>query len=357
MSRADEIRIGIVGAGQVARARHLPNFQAIPGVRVVAVCNRHRDSSRRVAMEFGIPKVHGTWEDLIDDPDVDAVVIGTWPYLHCPITLAALDSGKHVLTQARMAMNTREAARMLEKAREHPGLTAMIVPSPLGLAGDATVRDWIAQGNLGNLREVFVQGLNTDLADPNTPLHWRQITRYSGFNMLNLGILHETLSRWIPQPRKVIALGSTLIPTRHDESTGEPVRAGTPDSVQVITVLPENARGLYRLSGVLWHDAGSRIALYGDEGSLVYDLSGERIRAARRGEAMQLLPIPDHLRGEWEVEAEFVGAIRGERPVRRTTFEAGLQYMQFTEAVARSSRHLTPIDLPLKEFSNPSLVV
>jgi len=96
------------------------------------------------------------------------VVIGAWPYLHCAVTLAALDAGKHVLTQARMARNAREAQRMLDKSRECPGLTAMIVPSPYGLTGEAFVRSLIADGYLGDLRELHVQSLTSDLADPET---------------------------------------------------------------------------------------------------------------------------------------------------------------------------------------------
>ena len=64
-----EIRIGIVGAGQITRSRHFPGFRAIPGVRVTAVCNRHRESAMRIASEFDIPKVHGGWEDLVSDPE------------------------------------------------------------------------------------------------------------------------------------------------------------------------------------------------------------------------------------------------------------------------------------------------
>ena len=79
-----EVRIGIVGAGQITRSRHFPGFNAIPGVRIVAVCNRHRDSARRIASDFDIPKVHGS-KGLVGDPGVDAVVIGAWPYLHCPL--------------------------------------------------------------------------------------------------------------------------------------------------------------------------------------------------------------------------------------------------------------------------------
>ena len=56
------------------------------------------------------------------------------------------------------------------------------------------------------------------------------------------------------------------------------------------------------------------------------------------------MPIPDELRGGWQVEADFVAAIRGERPVTHTDFATGVRYMQFTEAVARSSRHQQPVD-------------
>jgi len=98
------------------------------------------------------------------------------------------------------------------------------------------------------------------------------------------------------------------------------------------------------------------IALYGSEGTLIYDLARDEIRGAgRQDSALQLIPIPESVRGGWQVEADFIAAIRGERAVTHTDFETGVQYMQFTEAVARSSRHQVPVTLPLREFSNPSL--
>jgi predicted dehydrogenase len=98
------------------------------------------------------------------------------------------------------------------------------------------------------------------------------------------------------------------------------------------------------------------VALYGDEGTLVYDLLQDEIRGGKRGEGrLKPIPIPESRRGFWRVEADFIAAIRGERPVTRTDFTTGVRYMQFTEAVARSSRHQVPVTLPLREFSNPSL--
>ncbi|WP_435021694.1 Gfo/Idh/MocA family protein [Tundrisphaera sp. TA3] len=356
MGRSGEIRIGIVGAGRVARERHLPGFLALPGVRVVAVCNQRRESSGRIAREFDIPKVHGGWESLIDDDDVDAVVIGTWPYLHCPITLAALDAGKHVLTQSRMAMNAREAQRMLDRSLECPDQATMVAPSPYGLVGDAYLKRLIADGFLGVLREVHVTGLSGELADPTTPAGWRQMTKYAGFNMLDLGELHEAALRWVPPPRRVIAAASKQIATRPDPETGDLAKVGTPDSVQVLTAYADGARGTYRVSGVAWHEDETSIVLHGSEGTLRYDFRADEITGAHRDDPkMKPLPIPESLKGGWTAEADFVAAARGERPVTRTTFLDGVRGMQFAEAVARSSRHQTPVDLPLKEFSNPSL--
>lgn len=356
MGKSGSIRIGIIGAGQVARTRQIPAFLAMPGVKVVGVCNQRRESSSRVAREFDIPRVYGNWEDLIEDPGVDAVVIGAWPYLHCPVTLAALDAGKHVLTQSRMAMNAREAQRMLDRSLECPGVVTMVVPSPQGLVGDRFVRSLIADDYLGTLAEVHVTGFTSELADPARPISWRQMTRYSGFNMLQLGILHEPVMRWTPPIRRVIASASKRIATRPDPETGEPAKVGTADSVQVLTAYQGGARGTYRLSGVIRHAAGSSVALFGSEGTLVYDLKRDELRGATRHDAeLKPMPIPDDQRGGWRAEADFVDAIRGERPVTRTTFADGVAYMQFTEAVARSSRHQGPVDLPLVEFSNPSL--
>ena len=71
------VRIGIVGAGANTRARHIPGFQSIPGVKIVLVCNRSEESSRKVAREFGIPLVAAHWRDVAAAADVDAVIIGS----------------------------------------------------------------------------------------------------------------------------------------------------------------------------------------------------------------------------------------------------------------------------------------
>src|SRR5262249_50920531 len=103
------LRIGLIGAGGNTRLRHIPGLRALPDVEMGGVCNRRPTSTAAVAREYGIPRTFEHWQELVADREIDAVVIGTWPYLHCPITLAALEAGKHVLTEARLSLNAAEA--------------------------------------------------------------------------------------------------------------------------------------------------------------------------------------------------------------------------------------------------------
>ena len=98
-----EIRIGLIGAGRNTRDRHIPGFHQINGVQIAAVANRTRQSAQTVADQFNIPAVYDHWTELLQDESINAICIGTWPYMHRTLTLAALQAGKHVLTEARMA--------------------------------------------------------------------------------------------------------------------------------------------------------------------------------------------------------------------------------------------------------------
>jgi predicted dehydrogenase len=350
------LRIGLIGAGANSRTRHIPGLQALSGVEIVAVCNRRPTSTVAVARAFGIPHTYDRWEDLVADPDIDAIVIGTWPYLHCPITLAALEAGKHVLTEARMARNAVEAHRMLAAAHTHPKLVTQVVPSPYGLTGHQVMVDLLKEGYLGQLREVYVQGLNANLADPAAPLTWRQDAVLSGYNVLTLGIFHETLMRWVPQPVRVLAQAHAFIPTRIDPESGARRPVGTPDSVQVLAVLENGARAVYQVSGVVPFGQSMGVWLYGSEGVLHYDFQADRIRGASRfhgrnfaeGVELQEIPIPPEKAGGWRVEEEFVAAIREGAPVRFTDFATAVGYVEFTEAVARSAQRGEAVALPLE---------
>lgn len=120
------INVGVIGAGANTTSKHIPGLQAIDGVKVVAVCNRSRASGERVASQFNIPQVYESWAELINARKSTRSMIGTWPYMHCRLTLAALAADKHVMCEARTAMDAA-SHRMREAAGMKP---------PMGFAGD-----------------------------------------------------------------------------------------------------------------------------------------------------------------------------------------------------------------------------
>ena len=346
---SQQVRLGIVGAGANTRSRHIPGFQAIDGVEIVAVANRTEESTRRVADEFSIPNTCSSWRELLKEPGLDAVMIGTWPNLHAEITVAALEAGLHVLTEARMARSMAEARLMAEAAAARPEQVVQIVPSPFGLEEDAYLKELVASGFLGELREVVVIGATDLFHDASAPLHWRQEEEISGRNVLALGILHEALLRWAPPPVQVLAqqalFQTDFAPSPH---TGH-ITATVPDSVQILTQLEGGARGLYHLSGQTLFGPGFQIHLYGSAGTVRFELAPEkRLLVGRQGDAeLREVTVPESQRGGWRVEEEFIGAIRGEEPVVFTDFSTGLKYMEFTEAVAMSAESQQPVLLPL----------
>lgn len=347
---ADPLRIGVIGAGENTRAKHIPGFRKIPGVEILGVANRTESSSREAAADLEIPRSYAKWQELIADPDIDAVVIGTWPDTHCEMTCAALNAGKHVLTEARMARNLAEARQMHETAQLHPELIAQIVPSPFGLVCGPAVEQLIKGHYLGDLREVVVLGANNQFWDYSQPLHWRQDAEISGKNILSLGILQETLLRWIPAPTSVFALSELFEPTRPIPEESRFAEVTVPDSVQILAELQGGARAIYHISGVILFGPGLQIHLYGSRGTIKvhFDHGHERVYAGRADdEKMTELDIPDEERGCWNVEADFIAAIRGEKKVTLTDFRTGLKYMEFLEAVSRSAESNSAVELPL----------
>ncbi len=347
------IRVGIVGAGANTRLRHIPGFRQISGVEIVGVANSSAASTARVAAEFGIPKTYAGWEQLIADPDIDAVQIGTWPNLHCEVTCAALNAGKHVLCEARMACNLQEAQQMLVTSQAHPELVAQIVPSPFGLEHGDYVRNLIQNQYIGELRELVVIGADDQFWDYSKLLHWRQDRSVSGQNILAMGILHETASRWAGPTSRVFAQGHIFEPIRYAPQGEISVPVTVPDSVQIVTQLANGARGIYHLSGTILFGPGKQIHLYGALGTIKVEFgSQEKVWIGRANEpALHPLELAPEKKGGWRVEAEFIGAIRGEEQVRLCDFATATQYMEFTDAVAISAETGRAVDLPLTKLA------
>ena len=350
------IRLGLIGAGKNTRDRHIPGFQDVEGVEIAAVANRSRESSQVVADQFNIPGVYDNWQDLLEDPSIDAVCIGTWPYMHRTLVLAALDQNKHVLCEARMAMDAKEAHEMLDASRRKPHLVTQIVPAPATLQVDATIVDYIADGYLGELLAVRLRvadahgraSRSDTFVESESPLHWRQDMTVSGYNVMGMGIWYETIMRYVGPASKVMAMTKVSVQQRRDEN-GEMRAVSVPDHVNVLCEMACGAQADLSWTSVAGLQTGTDLWLFGSEGTLHFN--GPPIATlygGRRGDTeLKEIPIPEEKRGAWRVEEEFINAIRGEEKVTRTPFDVGVQYMEFTEAVARSAQTGQAISLPL----------
>lgn len=329
----ETLRIGLVGAGGNTRERHVPGFRAVSGVELVAVANRSLESSRRAAAEFGIPRAAGHWRELVEDPAIDAICIGTWPYLHAEISCAALAAGKHVLTEARMARNAAEAETMLAAARAHPDLVAQVVPSPMTLAQDATIRRMIVEGELGEVREIGVTHTAGMYVDAAAPMTWRQDFELSGHNTLSLGIFYEAVRRWMQEDVEVERAAAAVFTPRRSRPDGTMADVLVPESLTVLGRYTGGARLIMHLSGVETGPARNEIRINGSQGGLRLAVPTGELWHYRPGRGETRVEIPAAERRGWRVEADFVDSIRVGAPVRLTDFATGVRTMRFTDDV------------------------
>jgi predicted dehydrogenase len=332
---SDRIGIGLVGAGGIARARHVPGLRAIPGVEIVGVAGRTPESAAAAAAELAIPRAYRDWRELVADPAVEAVVVATWPYLHAPITIAALEARRHVLVEARMAMDAAEARAMQAAAEARPDLVAMVVPAPFGFA-DATVRRLLATGVIGELRTARVSW-SGGIA-PTGRDQWRRERRLSGNNVMTLGILYETVARWLGHATDVTATFRNFAP-QQAAPDGRPITADVPDVAVVVAGFPGGVAATFEIAAYGRPDPVNGATLVGTAGTLRVDLAASRLEVAPSGApAFVEVAIPPDERWTWRVEAEFIGAIRGQEPVRLTDFATGVRYMAFTDAAHQADR-------------------
>ena len=347
--RDDTIRIGLVGAGRNMKVRHIPGFRQIDGVELVSVANRTRESGQRVADEYNIPKVYDNWVDLIAAPDTNAICIGTWPYMHRAMVLAALEKDKHVLTEARMAMNAREAHDMLEASLKKPNLVTQVVPPPFVLHAEATIKEMIRDGYLGDILAVDLV-YQSGFVNYDGPLFWRHDRDLSGFNIMLMGAFYETLMHLIGPATSVTAVTRVNVTSRLD-SSGDRRIVTIPDHVEVICEMASGPITHIRISEVMGLATMHQISLYGSEGTLRLargkSIEESQLLGGRRGDTeLKEIELPPEKRGSWQVEENFVNAIRGIAPVTHTTFEDGVKYMEFIEAVTRSARSGKTVHLP-----------
>jgi len=337
MLNPSKIRIGFIGAGSIARSRHLPNLAVIPEVEVLYVSNRTAESAKKIAGEWRIPHVVENWRDLIAKPDIDAVFIGTWPYMHREMGVAVLNADKHVFCQARMAMNLAEAKEMLAASRAKPKLVAQICPPPTRMPFEPYVQQLIRAGKLGPIVSVELLSHGSANLNPEA-VHWRERREFSGNQIMAMGIYAETLNAWVGPYEQLSAFTATPIATKRDG--GKPVEIKVPQAVTISGRLKNGGLVLEHHLGLAADKStpGDRLTIWGRAGTLRYTF-GQSIEFAPAGGELKPVDVPGDLKRDWFVEADFIASVQNAmagRPKKvgiNPDFAEGLDYMRKVEAV------------------------
>jgi predicted dehydrogenase len=122
---ATKVRWGILSTAKIGVQKVIPAMQKGSNVIVNAIASRNISKANSIADQLNIEKRYGSYEDLLADPDIDAIYIPLPNHLHVPWTIKALEAGKHVLCEKPVGMNAEEAKLLFDTAKSFPQLKVM----------------------------------------------------------------------------------------------------------------------------------------------------------------------------------------------------------------------------------------
>ena len=199
---AKTLRWGIIGTGGIAHSFTGDLAHIEEGI-AVAVGSRSLDSANSFADEFDIPRRYGSYEELVSDPEVDAVYVGTPHPMHRDHVILALEHGKHVLCEKPLTMNAAEARELVGVAQEKKlflmeAMWTRFLPHVLAL------RELIAAGELGEI--VSVEADHGQWFSPD-PKHRIFAPELGGGALLDLGIYPVSFASMIlGTPQRIVAM-------------------------------------------------------------------------------------------------------------------------------------------------------
>ncbi len=320
-----KIRWGIISTGRIAR-KFAAATKLLPDAELVAVGSRSQDTADVFGDAHGVPRRHASYEDLVADPEVDAVYVATPHPFHRPNTVLALEAGKHVLCEKPLAVNAGEATEMVRVAREK-GLFLMEAMWTRFLPVWVDIKARLDSGELGGIASLqanFGVPMPADEARIHEP-------GLAGGGLLDLGIYPISLASWLLGKPKTVSSWATMTKTNVDERTAmlftyaggsfamlsSAIDVWTTCEAEIVT---EKA---FIRARRLWHEAqsyevvnpdGSDVVTKPFENGFQFQIS-HTMNRIRRGqtesevmpldESLEIMRTMDALRAEWGFKYPF----------------------------------------------------
>ncbi len=194
------VKWGIISTANIGMEKVIPGMLKSSEIEIVAIASRKLKSAQAAAAKLGIPKAYGSYEEMLADPEIEAVYNPLPNHLHVPLTLAAAKAGKHVLCEKPMAITAREAITLRKIPKGiHVAEAFMVRHNPQWIEARARAK----RGEIGELRamQVFFTYFNRD------PKNVRNMADIGGGGLYDIGCYPITVSRFMfgAEPKRVIA--------------------------------------------------------------------------------------------------------------------------------------------------------
>jgi len=347
------LRVGILGAGGIARARHVPGYQLSGVAAVTAVYDLVRVNAERLAEQSGA-RVFETPEELFARDDIDAVSICTPNLYHAPLSLAAIRTGKHVLCEKPLGMTYQETVEMDAAARE-AGVTTAVNFRYRYLPAVQLLKQKVVAGDLGRPYHLLFHYLQGHMIDPQTPMSWRLDRSITGS-----GTLGDLASHGVDLVRYLLGEVAAVFADLTTFVQERPLRGGGAAPVEVddsATLLLRMRNGAIVTIASTRNAGGrknfQRLDLYGSGGSAYYEMDQDDIGAdilhtwKPAGGDFHPVAVPATLpQSNMQIIMEFArAALSGQQTV--PNFTDGMRCQEILEAAERSSGTGSRVSLPL----------
>ena len=193
------VKWGIISTANIGVAKVIPGMLKSKDVEIVAISSRKKKTAEEWAGKLGIPKAYGSYEEMLADPEIEAVYNPLPNHLHVPLTLQAARAGKHVLCEKPIAITAKEAIQLKKVKNVHVAEAFMVRHAAQWLAA----RDLVKKKKIGDVRaiQVMFAYFNRD------PKNVRNRADIGGGGLLDIGCYPITVSRFIfnAEPKAVTA--------------------------------------------------------------------------------------------------------------------------------------------------------